>query len=101
MVRLPCLPDRQVARQAKKKNNFLDTPGHEAFSKMRTRGATVADIAILVVAADDGVQPQTIEAYNTIKEAGLPYIVAINKIDKTGADAEKSKGAVGRKWNLC
>ena len=56
---------------------------------MRTRGATVADIAILVVAADDGVQPQTIEAYNTIKEAGLPYIVAINKIDKTGADAEK------------
>ena len=76
----------------KRKITFLDTPGHEAFSKMRTRGATVADIAILVVAADDGVQPQTIEAYNTIKEASLPFIVAINKIDKPGADPEKIKG---------
>ena len=56
---------------------------------MRIRGATVADIAILVVAADDGVQPQTIEAYNTIKEANLPYIVAINKIDKPGADPKR------------
>ena len=68
---------------------------------MRTRGATAADIAILVVAADDGVQPQTIEAYNTIKEANLPYIVAINKMDKPGADAEKAKAQLGRKWNLC
>ena len=67
----------------------MDTPGHEAFSKMRTRGATVADIAILVVAADDGVQPQTIEAYNTIKEASLPFIVAINKIDKPDADPKR------------
>jgi len=75
----------------KRKITFLDTPGHEAFSKMRTRGATVADIAILVVAADDGVQPQTIEAHNTIKEANLPYIIAINKIDKPGADPEKIK----------
>ncbi len=75
----------------KRKITFLDTPGHEAFSQMRTRGATVADIAILVVAADDGVQPQTIEAHNTIKEANLPYIVAINKMDKPGADPEKIK----------
>ena len=79
----------------KRKITFLDTPGHEAFSKMRTRGATAADIAILVVAADDGVQPQTIEAYNTIKEANLPYIVAINKMDKPGADAEKAKAQLG------
>ena len=75
----------------KRKITFLDTPGHEAFSQMRVRGATVADIAILVVAADDGVQPQTIEAYNTIKEASLPYIIAINKIDKPEADPEKIK----------
>ena len=75
----------------KRKITFLDTPGHEAFSKMRTRGATVADIAILVVAADDGVQPQTIEAYAAIKEANLPFIVAINKMDKPGADPEKIK----------
>jgi len=75
----------------KRKITFLDTPGHEAFSKMRTRGANVADIAVLVVAADDGIQPQTIEAYNTIKEACLPFIVAINKMDKPGADPEKIK----------
>jgi len=75
----------------KRKITFLDTPGHEAFSQMRMRGATVADIAILVVAADDGVQPQTIEAHNTLKEAGLPFIVAINKMDKPGADPEKIK----------
>src|SRR3989338_5550386 len=75
----------------KRKITFLDTTGHEAFSKMRTRGANVADIAVLVVAADDGIQPQTIEAYNTIKEACLPFIVAINKMDKPGADPEKIK----------
>jgi len=75
----------------KRKITFLDTPGHEAFSQMRMRGATVADIAILVVAADDGVQPQTIEAHNTIKEANIPFIVAINKMDKPGADPEKIK----------
>jgi len=81
----------------KRKITFLDTPGHEAFSQMRMRGATVADIAILVVAADDGVQPQTIEAHNTIKEANLPYIIAINKIDKPGADPEKIKTQLAEK----
>ncbi len=74
-----------------KKITFLDTPGHEAFSKMRERGAQVADIAILVVSAEDGVKPQTIEAWKTIVESGLPSIVAINKIDKPGANVEKTK----------
>lgn len=74
-----------------RKITFLDTPGHEAFSKMRERGARIADIAILVVSAEDGVKPQTIEAYKTIAEANLPYIVAINKIDKPGANVEKTK----------
>ncbi len=71
---------------------FIDTPGHEAFTVMRSRGAKVADIAILVVAADDGVQPQTKEAVDIIKAAGLPYVVAINKIDKPDANVEKVKG---------
>jgi translation initiation factor IF-2 len=70
---------------------FLDTPGHEAFSKMRERGALIADIAILVVSAEDGVKPQTIEAWKTINESGMPSIVAINKIDKSGANIEKTK----------
>lgn len=70
---------------------FLDTPGHEAFSKMRERGAEIADIAILVVSAEDGVKPQTIEAWKTIVESKIPYIVAINKIDKPGANIEKTK----------
>lgn len=70
---------------------FLDTPGHEAFSKMRTRGANAADIAILVVSAEDGVKAQTMEAYNTIIESKLPYIVAINKIDRPNANIEKTK----------
>ena len=70
---------------------FIDTPGHEAFTVMRSRGAKVADIAILVVAADDGVQPQTKEAVDIIKAAGLPYVVAINKIDKPDANVEKVK----------
>src|ERR1035437_8343422 len=74
-----------------KKITFLDAPGHEAFSKMRERGATIADIAILVVSAEDGVKPQTIEAWKTIMENDTPYIVAINKIDKPGADVEKVK----------
>lgn len=68
---------------------FIDTPGHEAFTVMRSRGAKVADIAILVVAADDGVKPQTIEAINIAKAAKLPVVVAINKIDKEGADAQR------------
>lgn len=70
---------------------FLDTPGHEAFKAMRARGAAVADIAILVVSAEDGVKPQTLEALNTILEANIPYIVAINKIDKPNANIEKTK----------
>ena len=73
------------------KITFLDTPGHEAFSKMRERGANVADIAILVVSAEDGVKPQTIEAWKTIESSKTPVIVAINKIDKPGANVEKTK----------
>ncbi len=76
---------------------FLDTPGHEAFSKMRTRGASVADIAILVISAEDGVKTQTIEAYNTIIESKIPYIVAINKIDKQNANIEKVKMELAEK----
>ncbi|OGI76214.1 translation initiation factor IF-2 [Candidatus Nomurabacteria bacterium RIFCSPHIGHO2_02_FULL_42_19] len=73
------------------KITFLDTPGHEAFSKMRERGAAVADIAILVVSAPEGVKPQTIEAWKTIVESQTPCIVAINKIDKPDANVEKTK----------
>src|SRR3990167_8900401 len=82
---------------AGKKITLLDTPGHEAFSKMRSRGAEVADIAILVVAADDGVKPQTEEALAAIKEAALPFIVVLNKIDKAGLDLERVKKGLGDK----
>lgn len=74
-----------------KRITFIDTPGHAAFSKMRGRGAKVADIIILVVAADDGVNVQTIEAIKTIQESETPYVVAINKIDKPNSDVEKTK----------
>ncbi|HAT03287.1 MAG TPA: translation initiation factor IF-2 [Candidatus Magasanikbacteria bacterium] len=93
-------PKTQVEREL----SFIDTPGHEAFTMMRSRGAKVADIAILIVAADDGVKPQTEEAINIIKAARLPFVVAINKIDKEGADPQKTKtdlsqrGILAEEW---
>ena len=81
----------EASRGIPKLLTFIDTPGHEAFTVMRSRGAKVADIAILVVAVDDGVQPQTKEAINIIKSAGLPFVVALNKIDREEANIEKVK----------
>jgi len=80
---------------------FIDTPGHEAFTVMRSRGAKVADIAILIVAADDGVKPQTEEVINIIKAAKLPFVVAINKMDKEGADPQRVKTELSQRNVLC
>ena len=80
-----------VVLENEKKITFLDTPGHEAFTAMRARGAQITDIAIIVIAADDGVKPQTTEAINHAQAAGVPIIIAINKIDKPGANPEKVK----------
>ena len=76
---------------------FLDTPGHAAFCSIRERGAQAADVAILVVSAEDGVKPQTLEAYKNIKDQNLPFIVAINKIDKPNANVNKTKESLGEK----
>jgi translation initiation factor IF-2 len=75
-----------------KRITFLDTPGHEAFTIMRARGAKLTDIAVIVVAADEGMKPQTIESINHAKEAAVPIIVAINKMDKPGANVDLIKG---------
>ena len=83
-----------IAEHNGRRVTFLDTPGHEAFKSLRTRGAAAADIAILVVAADEGVMPQTLDALNAIKEAGIHFIIAITKIDKNNADVEHTKNSL-------
>ena len=82
---------------SKGKITFIDTPGHAAFSSMRARGANTTDIVILVVAANDGIKPQTEEAINHAKAAGVSIVVAINKIDLDGADVDKVKGDLAAK----
>ncbi|MDP2736747.1 MAG: translation initiation factor IF-2 [bacterium] len=90
--------DKEIPRSARdnfsdnvRKITFLDTPGHEAFKSMRSRGSKIADVAIIVVAADDGLKPQTMEVINLVQQEQLPFVVAINKIDKEGADVDRVK----------
>ena len=85
------VPHANQPKSASRKITFIDTPGHEAFSKMRARGATVADFAILVVAADESIKPQTRESIKILKDTSTPYVVAITKIDRNNADIERVK----------
>ena len=87
----------QVKVNDKKLITFIDTPGHAAFTEMRARGSKITDIVILVVAANDGIKPQTIEAINHAKAAGVPIIVAVNKCDLQGIDTTKIKNQL---WNM-
>ncbi len=86
--------DHTTTEGANEKITFLDTPGHAAFQQMRLRGADVADVAILIVSAEDGVKPQTLEALESIKAADIPYVVAINKVDKPGADVARTQASL-------
>ena len=86
--------EHKLTSGATKAITFLDTPGHEAFQGMRERGVEIADIAILIISAEDGVKAQTMEAWKTIDARKLPYVVAINKIDKPGADIQKTKNSL-------
>lgn len=86
--------DYKLADKTTRKVTFLDTPGHAAFQSMRERGVEIADIAILIVSAEDGVKAQTLEAWKTIDAHKLPYLIAINKIDKPGADIQKTKNSL-------
>lgn len=87
-------PSSKIQDPSAKKITFIDTPGHAAFQAIRARGANIADIAILVVAADDGVKAQTIEALQSIRESGIPFVVAINKIDKPNANIERTQASL-------
>jgi len=86
--------EHTTSEGAKEKLTFLDTPGHAAFQKMRLRGADVADVAVLIVSAEDGVKPQTLEALESIKAANIPFVVAINKIDKPNADIPATQASL-------
>ena len=86
--------EHTTSDDVKKKITFLDTPGHEAFSSMRERGATVADVAILVISAEEGVKAQTKEAYEAIQKAKIPFVVAITKMDMPNADVERTKKSI-------